>query len=71
MTACCLMLGYPFALLITIATGWKKQVLLAAVLLPLWTSLLVRTAAWFILLQEKGLINDALMSLGIISSPSR
>ncbi|CAN7711682.1 ABC transporter permease [Rhizobium rhizogenes] len=68
-TACCLMLGYPFALLITIATGWKKQVLLAAVLLPLWTSLLVRTAAWFILLQEKGLINDALMSLGIISSP--
>lgn len=40
-------------------TGWKRDLMLAAVLLPLWTSLLVRTAAWFILLQEKGLINTS------------
>ena len=42
---------------------------LAAVLLPLWTSLLVRTAAWFILLQEQGLINDLLRGIGIIDAP--
>lgn len=65
----CMLLGYPYALLMTIATGWKKQVLLAAVLLPLWTSLLVRTAAWFILLQEQGLINSALAELHLISNP--
>jgi putative spermidine/putrescine transport system permease protein len=68
-TICCMLLGYPYALLMTVATGWKKQLLLAAVLLPLWTSLLVRTAAWFILLQEKGLINEALQGLNIITSP--
>jgi putative spermidine/putrescine transport system permease protein len=68
-TVFCVLLGYPYALLITVATGWKKQALLAAVLLPLWTSLLVRTAAWFILLQEQGLINSALIDLHIISNP--
>ena len=40
-----------------------------AVLLPLWTSLLVRTAAWFILLQDQGLINDALQGIGLINEP--
>jgi putative spermidine/putrescine transport system permease protein len=39
------------------------------VLLPLWTSLLVRTAAWFILLQEQGLINDLLRGIGLIDAP--
>ncbi len=43
--------------------------MLGAVLLPLWTSLLVRTAAWFILLQEQGLINDLLRWLHIIDAP--
>ena len=42
---------------------------LLAVLLPLWTSLLVRTAEWFILLQDQGLINRTLMDLGLISGP--
>ena len=42
-------------------TGWKRTVLLLAVLLPLWTSLLVRTAAWLVLLQNEGLINKALI----------
>jgi mannopine transport system permease protein len=50
-------------------TGWLRGVLLAAVLLPLWTSLLVRTAAWFILLQDNGLINRGLMALGLIDRP--
>jgi putative spermidine/putrescine transport system permease protein len=68
-TILCIVLGYPYAVLITVVNGWKKQALLAAVLLPLWTSLLVRTAAWFILLQEQGLINSALIDLHIISNP--
>jgi putative spermidine/putrescine transport system permease protein len=68
-TALCLIIGYPYALLITKCTGWVRGIMLAAVLLPLWTSLLVRTAAWFILLQEQGVINDTLLSLGFISEP--
>lgn len=65
----CVLIGYPYALLIAASTGWRRQILLAAVLLPLWTSLLVRTAAWFMLLQEKGLINELLQTLNIIGAP--
>jgi putative spermidine/putrescine transport system permease protein len=43
--------------------------LLGAVLLPLWTSLLVRTAAWYVLLQDRGIINEALIAIGIINGP--
>lgn len=68
-TLLCLLVGYPYALLITKATGWVRGLMLAAVLLPLWTSLLVRTAAWFILLQENGVINDTLISIGLINEP--
>jgi putative spermidine/putrescine transport system permease protein len=68
-TALCLLIGYPYALLLTKASGWVRGVMLAAVLLPLWTSLLVRTAAWFILLQEQGVINDTLISIGLIDEP--
>lgn len=65
----CVLIGYPYALLIVASKGLTRSILLAAVLLPLWTSLLVRTAAWFILLQEQGLINGFLMSTGVINSP--
>jgi putative spermidine/putrescine transport system permease protein len=51
------------------STGWVRATLLIAVLLPLWTSLLVRTAAWFILLQNEGLINDALVAIGLTTEP--
>ncbi|MBX4910760.1 MULTISPECIES: ABC transporter permease [Rhizobium] len=59
--------GLPYAMLVAATSGWRRQLLLAAVLLPLWTSLLVRTAAWYILLQDKGLINSSLLSLGLVS----
>lgn len=62
-------IGYPYAVLLASSSGWVRNALFAAVLLPLWTSLLVRTAAWFILLQDKGLINDTLIWLGIVDSP--
>ncbi|ANL32316.1 ABC transporter permease [Rhizobium phaseoli] len=66
--ATCL-IGLPYAMLAAAASGWRRQLLLAAVLLPLWTSLLVRTAAWYVLLQDKGLINSLLVSLGLLSGP--
>ncbi len=68
-TVFCVLIGYPYALLLASASGWWRNLLFMAVLLPLWTSLLVRTAAWFILLQNRGLINDALIGLGLIDQP--
>lgn len=64
-----LAIGLPYAMLAAATTGWKRSALLLAVLLPLWTSLLVRTAAWFILLQDQGLINQTLIGLGLIDAP--
>ncbi|NPD14310.1 ABC transporter permease [Xinfangfangia sp. D13-10-4-6] len=66
---CCLVIGLPYAMIAASVTGWKRAVLLGAVLLPLWTSLLVRTAAWMIILQDNGIINQVLTGLGITSGP--
>ncbi|PTM42741.1 ABC transporter permease [Bosea sp. 124] len=68
-TLLCGLIGLPFAMLAASVTGWKRNLLLVAVLLPLWTSLLVRTAAWLILLQDTGLINQTLRALGLIDGP--
>ncbi len=68
-TLLCAAIGLPFAMLAASVTGWKRNALLIAVLLPLWTSLLVRTAAWLILLQDNGLINQTLRAIGLIDSP--
>lgn len=70
-TLACALLGLPYAMLAASQTGWRRQLLLAAVLLPLWTSLLVRTAAWFILLQDNGPINAWLQALGVTDGPVR
>jgi putative spermidine/putrescine transport system permease protein len=68
-TLVCAAIGLPYAMLAAALTGWKRTVLLLAILLPLWTSLLVRTAAWFILLQNEGIINGALQAIGVIDGP--
>lgn len=68
-TVACLLIGLPYAMIAASVEGWRRQLLLGAVLLPLWTSLLVRTAAWFILLQDNGLINSSLMALGLTAEP--
>jgi len=68
-TFACAAIGLPYAMLAAAMTGWKRTVLLLAVLVPLWTSLLVRTTAWFVLLQNEGLINGALQAVGLIDSP--
>lgn len=68
-TFACVCIGFPYAIIAASLDGWKRDLMLGAVLLPLWTSLLVRTAAWFILLQEQGLINDLLRAIGLIDAP--
>lgn len=68
-TTGCLILGYPMAYGITRVTGVWRTALLMMVILPFWTSFLIRIYAWIGLLSTKGLINSALMSLGLISDP--
>ncbi len=68
-TLACIVIGYPYALVMATTSGWKRNVLLGAILLPLWTSLLVRTTAWFILLQENGLINRFMLNVHLINTP--
>jgi putative spermidine/putrescine transport system permease protein len=67
-TLACAAIGLPFAMLAASLSGWRRNLLLLAVLLPLWTSLLVRTAAWMILLQDQGLINQILKAIGLIDA---
>ena len=66
---CSLILAYPLAYLMSKARGWLAILLIAAVLVPLWTSVLVRSYAWIALLQRNGIINSALERLGLISEP--
>jgi putative spermidine/putrescine transport system permease protein len=68
-TALCLLLGYPLAAMIAAAPPRWRGVLLALVLLPFWTSLVVRTAAWMVLLQREGVINAALQGMGLVAAP--
>lgn len=65
-TLICLVLGYPLAALIARSKGVVGNTLLVLVLLPFWTSLLVRTSAWVVLLQSRGVVNSALAWIGII-----
>jgi putative spermidine/putrescine transport system permease protein len=68
-TVTCLVIGYPFAYLMTIVPGRVAGILLIAVLLPFWSSLLVRTFAWQVLLRDTGVINRFLLGLGVIDEP--
>lgn len=68
-TLSCLAIGLPYAMIAASFGGWRRNLMLLAVLLPLWTSLLVRTAAWYILLQDNGLVNDFLTRIGLIDQP--
>ena len=68
-TAICLVLAYPLAYLLANLPTRQSNLLMILVLLPFWTSILVRVAAWIVLLQSGGLINSALMAMGIIDQP--
>jgi spermidine/putrescine transport system permease protein len=67
-TALCLVLAFPLALYIARA-GARKTLLLNLVMLPFWTSFLIRTYAWMFLLRDTGLVNTVLESLHVISAP--
>lgn len=66
-TAVCFLLGYPIAYLLATLPTKHSNLLMILVLLPFWTSLLVRTTAWVVLLQTQGVVNDAAVALGLWS----
>ena len=70
-TIFCLALGYPIAFLLATLPPRHSNLLLILVLLPFWTSLLVRTTAWIALLQSEGVLNDLMVFFGIISEDGR
>ena len=68
-TLWCLLLAYPLAYWLTTLSARQANVLMILVLVPFWTSILVRVAAWIVLLQSEGLVNHALQSLHLINQP--
>lgn len=70
-TVLCLLIGYPIAYAIVTSSHTTKHILLMMVILPFWTSFLLRVYAWMGLLSDQGLINDFLIWLGIIDTPIR
>ena len=68
-TLICLLLGYPLAWWLASLPTRAANVLMILVLVPFWTSILVRVAAWIVLLQSEGLVNRGLMGMGLIDHP--
>ncbi len=68
-TLLCLLIGYPVAFAIARAPGVWRHLLLFLVMLPFWTSFLIRVYAWIALLQPSGLINRLLLAAGVIEAP--
>ncbi|MBL4614935.1 MAG: ABC transporter permease [Magnetovibrio sp.] len=68
-TLSCLLIGFPVAYLLANAPAKWANPLMICVLLPFWTSLMVRTSAWVVLLQKNGLINSTLQGVGVIDDP--
>ena len=70
-TVLCIVLAYPVSYLLSTLPSNKSNLLIILVLLPFWTSLLVRTTSWIALLQQEGVLNDLFVWLGIISDDGR
>ena len=68
-TLCCLLIGYPMAYAIARARPATRSVLLMLIVLPFWTSFLLRVYAWIGLLKNNGVINNVLLYLGVIHQP--
>jgi putrescine transport system permease protein len=68
-TVLCLLLGYPIAYAIALARGTRRQLLLFLVMLPFWTSFLIRVYAWIAILEPSGLLNEFLIGVGLIAAP--
>lgn len=70
-TLTCLILGFPIAHLLATLPLRQANLLMILVLLPFWTSLLVRTTAWIVLLQGQGVVNSTLVALGVLTDDGR
>lgn len=70
-TGCCILLAYPVAWILANLPARTANLLMILVLLPFWTSLLVRTSAWKVMLQQQGVINEVLVWLGIVADDGR
>ncbi|WP_425099877.1 ABC transporter permease [Tropicibacter sp. S64] len=70
-TFSCILLAYPIAYLLSNLPARTANLLMILVLLPFWTSLLVRTSAWKVMLQQQGVINDVLVWLGLVDDANR
>lgn len=70
-TFSCILLGYPVAWILANLPARTSNMLMILVLLPFWTSLLVRTSAWKVMLQQQGVINDTLVWLGLVADDAR
>ncbi len=70
-TFSCILLGYPVAWLMANLPDRSANLIMILVLLPFWTSLLVRTSAWKVLLQQQGVINDLLVWIGLVADDGR
>ena len=70
-TGICMLIGYPLTYMMSQLPRRAANLAMITVLLPFWTSLLVRTYAWLVLLQRKGLVNSWLIDAGIIETPLR
>ena len=70
-TISCILLGYPLAWLLANLPMRASNLLMILVLLPFWTSLLVRTSAWKVMLQQQGVVNEVLVWLGLVATDNR
>ncbi|QYK40924.1 MAG: ABC transporter permease [Paracoccaceae bacterium] len=70
-TLICLFIGFPVAHLLATLPLSKSNLLMILVLLPFWTSLLVRTTAWIVLLQGQGVVNNTLLAMGLVTDDGR
>ncbi len=61
----CLLLGYPYAYMMSAVSRRWRSAMLIVVLLPFWTSLMVRNFSWLVLLQDNGIVNDGLAAIGV------
>ena len=68
-TLICVLIGYPLAYFMSQLSRKWANICMIGVLIPFWTSLLVRTYAWLVLLQKKGLLNNMAIDIGLISEP--
>ena len=68
-TILCLLIGYPIAYLLSDVSEGARNLLMILVLIPFWTSLLVRTYAWMVILGRRGILNQVLLTLGVFDTP--